>query len=73
MIFKVKVDCWYKQRKGLGNGLSRRIFVLEAEDSGDAMAKGAEIANSTAEMFRTWLDFIPREAASVQLPLELKL
>lgn len=73
MIYKVKVDCWYKagKRKANGNARLRRVFLIEAESCEAAMRKAPEHAEATAPMFREWVGFEAREAVGVQMPFEI--
>lgn len=72
MIFKVKVDSWYRNTLAVGTKRVRRIFLLEAVDSNAAMTKGKEHAEKTAQFGKDWIGFETREAAPVQLPFEVE-
>lgn len=72
MIFKVKVDSWYRNTPAVTTKRVRRIFVLEADNGDAAMTKGKAHAEATAKFGLDWIGFEPREACSMTLPLELK-
>ncbi len=64
--WKVRVDC---QREGVTHPVIRR-FLIEADNSFDALRVGEAHAENTADSSK-WIEFKAREAAHVTLPLEL--